>query len=646
MHKILRVKINSHRQEVFNITTTFFEENGQLYVRKAGTPEYIQEFLENYYLLDKLINPNILKLTPIINHGVNFITFKYIQGVLLFDSIQNASTKLEQNELKTKYINIIHHAFLENSTQNLASTNLNHHNPIRSFIEKIPLSSTKNVPMALLDLTWKNIVIGINQQFYFIDPEWSIPTQVDPNYIIYRNTKLHDTLDSLNNNFKNHPNLIYFEKCFQDTQNYIAPYSFSFKSNREIKSLKFFEQNSNFLSAKIKINEITTQESHNNEIKEIKLKVSKEIDLIKLTCSKEIDLINRTNNEEKQRYVKEKHEMLEVIQHHNNLEKLWPVKLGINLYHFINNNAKLYFSLVRPLKFIVRNARCIIQRNHFDKYKKSWIKQTITNEENVHLTKICLFASFDANSSIKKYVIQYLKVLKDNQFKIYFITTSPKLNNSCIEKILPHCYKIIHRENYGLDFGSWVTGLKILSKADLQQAPSLMFANDSIIGTDLNEIKNISHIFSSMDESIQNGKIDFYGLTDSYDTHHHLQSYFLVFSNRMINSSHWHDFWQQFRFYKDKFLIIQLYEIGLTAYFSKHNYKFKAFYPIQDIYDKGNYPLNIRCYNPTIHFWQELHELMDFPFVKKELIFNPKLVEFKKAKDDFFNDILNRQYIS
>jgi lipopolysaccharide biosynthesis protein len=84
----------------------------------------------------------------------------------------------------------------------------------------------------------------------------------------------------------------------------------------------------------------------------------------------------------------------------------------------------------------------------------------------------------------------------------------------------------------------------------------LLIANDSVFGP-VNPIENI------VQEWRQSGA-DFYGMTDSYEIKHHLQSYFMLFSRSVLESQAFDDFWENVGVVKDKSTLIFKYEIGLS----------------------------------------------------------------------------------
>jgi Rhamnan synthesis protein F len=79
---------------------------------------------------------------------------------------------------------------------------------------------------------------------------------------------------------------------------------------------------------------------------------------------------------------------------------------------------------------------------------------------------------------------------------------------------------------------------------------------------------------------------DFWGLTDNDEISSHLQSYFLIFRNRVIQSDCFAQFWKSVLPYKNKDQIIRSYEVGLTIWLQQNGFKWKALYPQCEIFER------------------------------------------------------------
>ncbi|MBR5599167.1 MAG: hypothetical protein IKW39_03910, partial [Alphaproteobacteria bacterium] len=122
-------------------------------------------------------------------------------------------------------------------------------------------------------------------------------------------------------------------------------------------------------------------------------------------------------------------------------------------------------------------------------------------------------------------------------------------------------------------------------------AYELIFANDSTYAP----ITSFSPMFKDMDKRQE---LDFWGNTQNTHFKPHLQSYFLVFRKKVINSHKFQQFIQSITKLPDHSLYILQYEVELTSYLSQLGYKYDSYIPYQKlahlpIPDKNSYPLTL-----------------------------------------------------
>lgn len=250
----------------------------------------------------------------------------------------------------------------------------------------------------------------------------------------------------------------------------------------------------------------------------------------------------------------------------------------------------------------------------------------------------CIFSHYDPNGNIEQYVIHYLTELKSLGFNIVFVTTNTELPNDKISSIAHLIQAIILRENVGYDFGSYKTGINYLQERT-KSIEKLLIANDSVFGP-LNALEKVI-------EASEN--YDLFGITDSYDHHYHLQSYFIIYSKDVLRGKPFQEFWKSVELCPGSGLefkqrIIKLYEVGGSQHFIKHGYSIGAFNSYQKVFcqlaldyekklglwklDQENTPtpLTIR-FNASHQNWDLLIK-MGCPFIKRELLLkNPANID-------------------
>jgi len=118
----------------------------------------------------------------------------------------------------------------------------------------------------------------------------------------------------------------------------------------------------------------------------------------------------------------------------------------------------------------------------------------------------------------------------------------------------------------------WQRGL---AEHDLLAFDELLLTNSSIIGP----LQPLAPLW-------QNPAVagcDFWGLTDNDELGSHLQSYFLVFRQRVLHSGRFHDFWRTVLPYKNKQQVIYSYELGLSQWLEEGGFTWQAIFKQEQI---------------------------------------------------------------
>ncbi len=219
---------------------------------------------------------------------------------------------------------------------------------------------------------------------------------------------------------------------------------------------------------------------------------------------------------------------------------------------------------------------------------------------------------------IDDHVLFYLEKLHGLGLVIVFISTSETLDRESIRNARPFCRSILIRANLGYDFASWKAGLERVG--DLTPYRTVVLANDSVYGP----IHDLSDVFTSMR---QRG-LDVWGITDSMQFGHHLQSYFLVFEEPVIRHQAFYDFWARLPAYAFKYSLVWNAEVGLSRRLREAGFKLGALCEYAEL--KARYPAVFRDVegrslvekplNLTLTLWRELIRDCGCPFVKVMLL--------------------------
>lgn len=192
--------------------------------------------------------------------------------------------------------------------------------------------------------------------------------------------------------------------------------------------------------------------------------------------------------------------------------------------------------------------------------------------------KLTIFAHYDRDNEIKAYVVYYLAQLKLICDDVIFVTTSKLDENECV-KLNNLCSQVVVRENIGHDFYSYKVGINAVE--NFNEVEQLILCNDSCFGP----LFPLANVFQKMESQ----QVDFWGMSANSRPRFHLQSFFLVFKNNIINSEIFKSFWDGVKILENKDLIVFDYEVGLSQKLIAAGFIAQSFLPISD------YRINFFC---------------------------------------------------
>ena len=225
------------------------------------------------------------------------------------------------------------------------------------------------------------------------------------------------------------------------------------------------------------------------------------------------------------------------------------------------------------------------------------------------MNRVAIFAHFDAENEVKPYVAYYLEKLRELCVRVVFVSTSP-LGERQLEALWPRVDEVMLCEHTGWDFGMWKHALE---HGDLGGVDELVLTNSSLFGP----IFPLAPIFEHMAED----RCDFWGMTDNFEVHWHLQSYFLVVRRAVLDSEAFRLFWSSVLPYRNKCAAVMGYELGLTQFLSDSGFQPGAFLPTESWTswaDRRRMDL-WRRWNPTLFHPARLLS-RGMPFVKVGLL--------------------------
>jgi hypothetical protein len=242
--------------------------------------------------------------------------------------------------------------------------------------------------------------------------------------------------------------------------------------------------------------------------------------------------------------------------------------------------------------------------------------------------KVALFVHFDRDGAVHEHVLNTVAGLGEAGWSVVVVSNSGQLQPDGLAALQDRCAGVLVRRNVGYDFGAWRDALERLGlpRADTEQ---VAIVNDSIYGP----LTPLRQALSRIDVNAA----DVWGLTDSWQRRYHLQSYFLVFSRKVLDSAAWRKFWRRVRPAPSKHYLIQRYEVGLTQAMLRAGFRCQALWPYADLLARAlaaqrgagkldRHQKRIAAaasarqpLNPTSDLWRQLLEAR-YPFIKRELL--------------------------
>lgn len=225
------------------------------------------------------------------------------------------------------------------------------------------------------------------------------------------------------------------------------------------------------------------------------------------------------------------------------------------------------------------------------------------------MRRVAVFAHFDARDEIKPYVLFYLRALRPHCARVIFVSTA-NLTAGVLASLDGLCDATMLRANVGFDFGMWQHALAGMK---LDNVDELLLTNSSVFGP----FRPLARVFDRM----AGEDCDFWSITDNYEHHWHLQSYFLCFRKRTLESDAFRRFWSNLLTYSDKSQTVLSYELGLSQWLVEAGLRGKAFISAASLFPKGplRHLYRHKHRNPTsFHPVRVLRR--GSPFVKVELL--------------------------
>ena len=215
---------------------------------------------------------------------------------------------------------------------------------------------------------------------------------------------------------------------------------------------------------------------------------------------------------------------------------------------------------------------------------------------------IAIFVYWSNCRIISKNTLTYLKELQKIASTVLFVSNS-KVNETEIENVYTEEILFLQRKNEGFDFWGWKEGIFFLENK-IKNASNLILCNSSCFLA----FNRLDIFFQRMDEGS-----DVWGITSFEEKNipFHLQSYFLVFKNTILNDwCSFCEFWACLPPMKSWQDAVKLGEQRLTNFYQHKGFKCRA------VFESSEFPT--KDLNPSFFYPVEVLK-KGSPFLKKKI---------------------------
>lgn len=207
-----------------------------------------------------------------------------------------------------------------------------------------------------------------------------------------------------------------------------------------------------------------------------------------------------------------------------------------------------------PQSLVIGHARA--RRRRLQPFAADTVLRTTGSPDAVRARlgahgRVAIVATYQPDATPPSHLVAYLQALRQHGVACVVVDTTEQ-GLRLPEELAP---MIVHRENAGWDFASWLAGLQAVRPL-LGDISELVLTNDSVFGP-----------LYPLQESWDAPRVrdaDFWGLTDSWSIEYHLQSYFLVLREAALRHPAFWAFLEAYPFPDAKRQVVRDGEIGLT----------------------------------------------------------------------------------
>ncbi len=193
------------------------------------------------------------------------------------------------------------------------------------------------------------------------------------------------------------------------------------------------------------------------------------------------------------------------------------------------------------------------------------------------MKKRCFICTFwEKRGIVRDYFSYYIKALAEISEKV-IVVVNGEITDEGKETLLGiKNTGVLKRENFGLDFGAYKTGIEYIGYEKLKDFDELILTNCTCYGP----VYPLKDMFDKM----ENTGCDFWGITknnggmwEKTEYHDHIQSYFICINNKMFSSPSFKKYWNDLILYDNYQEEVLEHETKFTEYFENLGFKSDSF---------------------------------------------------------------------
>lgn len=230
--------------------------------------------------------------------------------------------------------------------------------------------------------------------------------------------------------------------------------------------------------------------------------------------------------------------------------------------------------------------------------------------------RLVLYAHWDAEARVRPFTLFHLTALREQLGASVHLVSNSLLGAAEQEKLRPLCARVTLRRNEGYDFAMWQEALRGL---DLAAWDELVLTNSSVVGP----LFPLAPIFERMAAA----GWDYWGMTETWQYQHHVQSWFIVFRAPALASAALPRFFEGVLPYREKKSVIFAYELGLTAFLRDQGLRGGSAFPpeaqppapLADLLVRRTLPWSYRKRKDATIYYPDRLLRAGMPYLKREL---------------------------